>query len=176
MDEVTVSLIILSVEAMKALCRLYGFLLEGSFGPDLTSCLHTALFTSPGHIVVMELLGLISNHLVSLYIISPEYGLVYTIGVCIFGYDGYYAKVLALRLISISWLHFISSLLGLIGENREGDGLRVMGVIYWPMRDLCSSVHILSYLLNSLLVLKIYVCYGLCVHRMSRRFSLIVGG
>jgi hypothetical protein len=80
----------------------------------------------------------------------------YTIGVCVFGYDGYYAKGLALRLIAISWLYFISTLLGLIGENREGYALRVLGVIYWPVRDLCSSVHNLSCLLNSLLVLQSY--------------------
>jgi hypothetical protein len=84
---------------MKALCCPYEFFLEGSFGPDLTDCLHTVLVTSPGRIVVMGLLGLISNHLVSLYIVSPGYGLVYTIGVCVFGYDGYYAKGISLRLI-----------------------------------------------------------------------------
>jgi hypothetical protein len=64
-----------------------------------------------------------------LHIVSPGYGLVYTIGVCVVGYDGYYAKGLALRLISISWLCFISALLGLIGENCEGYALHVLGVI-----------------------------------------------
>jgi hypothetical protein len=119
-------------------------------------CLHTVLVTSPSRICCYGVVGFDLNHLVSLYIVSPGYGLVYTIGVCVFGYDGYYAKGLALRLISISWLFFISALLGLIGENREGYALCVLGVIYWPVRDLCSSVHNLSYLLNSLLVLQSY--------------------
>jgi hypothetical protein len=77
----------------------------------------------------MGLLGLISNHLVSLYIVSHGYGLVYVIGVCIVGYDGYYAKGIALRLIAISWLCFISSLFMLIGENHEGYALHVLSVI-----------------------------------------------
>jgi hypothetical protein len=48
---------------------------------------------------------------------------------CTVGYDGYYAKGLALGLVSISWLCFISTLFGLIGENHEGYALRVLGVI-----------------------------------------------
>jgi hypothetical protein len=77
----------------------------------------------------MGLLGLISNHLVSLYIISPGYGLVHTIDVCVFGYDGYYAKGLALRLISISWLCFYISITWVDWENHEGYALCVLGVI-----------------------------------------------
>jgi hypothetical protein len=77
----------------------YGFLLEGSFGLDLLVV--STQFLSPCLVVfnVMGLLGLISNHLVSLCIISPVYGLVYAIDVCTVGYDGYYSKGISLRLI-----------------------------------------------------------------------------
>jgi hypothetical protein len=95
---------------MKALCCPYGFLLEGSFGPDLLVVSTQFLSPCPVVFVVMGLLGLISNHLVSLHIVSPGYGLIYTIGVCVVGYDGYYAKGLALRLIAISWLYFYISI------------------------------------------------------------------
>jgi hypothetical protein len=91
---------------MKALYFSYGFLLQGSFGQDLLVV--STQFLSPCPIVysLMGLLGLISNHLVSLHIISPRYGLVYTIGVYVVGYDGYYGKGISLRMIFISWLYF----------------------------------------------------------------------
>jgi hypothetical protein len=41
---------------------------------------------------------------------------------------------------------FISTLFSFFGENHEGYALHVLGVIYWPVRNLCSSVHSLSYL------------------------------
>jgi hypothetical protein len=42
------------------------------------------------------------------------------------------AKGLALRLIAISWLCFISTLPWLIGENREGYALRVLVLFIGP--------------------------------------------
>jgi hypothetical protein len=80
--------------------------LEGSSGLELLVVSTQLLSPFPVIFSVMGLLGLISNHLVSLHIVSLGYGLFYTIGVCVVGYDGYYAKGLALRLISISWLCF----------------------------------------------------------------------
>jgi hypothetical protein len=49
----------------------------------------------------MGLLGLISNHLVSLHIVLQTYGLVYAIGFYAIGCGGYYAKMLALGLVAI---------------------------------------------------------------------------
>jgi hypothetical protein len=40
---------------------------------------------------------------------------------------------------------FVSSLL-FFGENCKGYALCGLGVIYWPVRNLCSSIHNLSYL------------------------------
>jgi len=91
---------------MKALCCPCEFFWEGSFGPELTSCLHTSSCHLTHSCCCHGLLGLISNLLVSLYIVSHGYGLVYTIGVCVSGYDRYDAKGLALRLIAILWLCF----------------------------------------------------------------------
>jgi hypothetical protein len=51
----------------------YGFLLEGSFGPDLLVVSTQFLLPCPVIFVVMGLLGLISNNLVSLRIISLGY-------------------------------------------------------------------------------------------------------
>jgi hypothetical protein len=132
MVEVTVSLIILSEEAMKALCCPYEFFLEGSFGPELTGCLHTVLVTSP----VALLLWVVGFDLkppgVTVYRFTWVWAR-YTIGVCVFGYDGYYAKGLALRLIGYFMALFLyQHYLRLIGENHEGYALRVLGVIYWP--------------------------------------------
>jgi hypothetical protein len=80
----------------------------------------------------MGLLGLISNHPVSLHIVSPGYEHVHAIYVCVVVYDGHYAKGLALRLIAILWLYFMTTVLGLIGDNREGHAMRVLGVTRWP--------------------------------------------
>jgi hypothetical protein len=91
---------------MKALCCPYGFLLEGSSDPDLLAVSTQLLSPFLVVFVVMGLLGLISNHLVSLRIVSPGHGLVYTIGICVVVYDGYYSKGIALRLIVISWFCF----------------------------------------------------------------------
>jgi hypothetical protein len=85
----------------------YGFVLEGFIWSRLAGRLHTFLVNIPSRI---WLLGLISNHLVSLYIVSLGYGLIYTIGVCIVGYDGHYAKGIALSLLAISWLCFYISI------------------------------------------------------------------
>jgi hypothetical protein len=80
---------------MKALCRPYWFWLEGFIRSRFVGCLHTFLLIVFSHFVVMGLWGLISNHIMSLHIVSPGYGLVHAIDVHAVGYDGYYAKGLA---------------------------------------------------------------------------------
>ena len=67
----------------------------------------------------------------SLHIISPGYEHVHAIYVCVVVYDGHYAKGLALRLIAISWLCFMTTVLGLIRDNCEGHAMRVLGVTHW---------------------------------------------
>jgi hypothetical protein len=131
---------------MKALCCLYGFLLEGSFGPDLLVVSTQFLSPYPVIFVVMGLLGLILNHLVSLHIVSPGCGLIYVIGVCAVGYDGYYAKRLALGLVSISWLCFYINIIRVDWGKPRGLCPACSRCYYWPVRSLCSSVHNLSYL------------------------------
>jgi hypothetical protein len=91
---------------MKALCFPYEFLLEVSFSLDLLDVSTQFLSPCPVLFVVMGLLGLISNHRVSLHIVSPRHGLVYAIGVYVVGYDGYYSKGISLGLIVISWFFF----------------------------------------------------------------------
>jgi hypothetical protein len=95
---------------MKALCRPYWSWLKGFIRSRLDGCLHTFLVTIPSHFVVMGLLGL--NHLVSLRIVSPGYGFAHAIDGCTMSYDGYYAKGIALRLISISWIYLYQHYLG----------------------------------------------------------------
>jgi hypothetical protein len=127
MVEVTVSLIILSARSHEG-SLLSLLVLVGGFHSVQTcwlsphfSCHHTQSFCCYGVVGFL-------NHLVSLYIVSPGYGFVYTIDVCVVGYDGYYAKGLALRLISISWLCFISALPGLIGKTT-----RVIPCVFWVL-------------------------------------------
>jgi hypothetical protein len=121
---------------MKALCHPYWFWLEGFIRSRFVGCLHTFLVTSPSRVVVHGLLGLISNLLVSLYIVSPGYGLVYTIGVCIFGYDGYDAKGISLRLIAISWLYFYISITRVDWGKLRGLCPVCSQCYYGPMRSL----------------------------------------
>ena len=102
--EVTISFMILYDGIHKVPMLFYDFLLEVSFGPYLLVVSTQLLSPYLVVFVVMGLLGLISNHLVSLCIVSPGYGLVRAIDVCAVGYDSYYAKGLALRLIDFSWL------------------------------------------------------------------------
>jgi hypothetical protein len=52
---------------------------------------------------------------------------------------GYYAKKLALGLVGITWaLHFYQHY-SVLGKNMRVMPLRVLGVGYWPVRNLCSS-------------------------------------
>jgi hypothetical protein len=111
---------------MKALYCPYDFFFEGSFSPDLTVCLHTVLVTMPSCMAIMGLLGLISNHLVSFHIVSPGYGIVYTIGFYIIVLGGYYAKILALGLVVISWICFYIGITQVDWENHEGYALCVI--------------------------------------------------
>jgi hypothetical protein len=130
------------------------FLLKGSFGPNLLVVSTQFLSPCPVIYVVMGLLGLISSHLGSLHIISPRYGLVYAIGFYAVGCSGYYAEMLALGLVAISWLCFISALFGLIGKTT-----RVMGVlivITGQQEAFASYIHFLSYLAICHLVLQSY--------------------
>jgi hypothetical protein len=138
---------------MKALCCLMGFSWRVSFGPDLLVVSTQFLSPYPVVFVVMGLLGLISNHLVSLHIVSPGYGLVYDYwflhswlwwllcqDAC-FRVDCYFMALFYISIIRVDW------------ENHEGYALRVLGVI---IRSLCSSVHSLSYLVNCHPVLQSY--------------------
>jgi hypothetical protein len=70
-------------------------------------------------------------------------------------------------------LIFISALLKLIGEKHEGYTLRVVGVIYWPMRNLYSYVLNLSCLVNCHLVLKIYWCVHHVVSKVSHLLLVV---
>jgi hypothetical protein len=109
--EVTISLMILCSGSHEGYLLFYGFLLKGFIWCRLVGCLHIVLGNLPVVFGVMGLLRLISNHLVSLHIVSTSCRLVYVIGVCAVGYDGYYAKGLALGLIyfhgSILYHHYL---------------------------------------------------------------------
>jgi hypothetical protein len=98
--EVTISLMILCGGSHEGSLASYGILLKGFIRSRFARCIHTFLGNLPVVYGVMGLLCLISNHLVSLHIVSPGCGIVYVISVCAVGYDGYYSKGLALGLIS----------------------------------------------------------------------------
>jgi hypothetical protein len=84
---------------MKALCCPYVFRGFIWYRLDRLSS-HSSCHLTRSH-CCYELLGLISNHLVSLYIVSPGYGIIILL-VSADLVDGYDAKGLVLRLISIS--------------------------------------------------------------------------
>jgi hypothetical protein len=120
----------------------YGFFLEGFIQSRLVGHLHTVLVNIP---IRIWLLRLILNHRGSLLSFSPGRGFVYDCGFCTVGLGGYYAKMMALGLVVISWLYFYISIIQVDWENHEGYALCVLSVI---IRSLCSSVHSLSYLVN----------------------------
>jgi hypothetical protein len=95
---------------MKALCCLMGFV-GGFIRSRLVGHLHTVLVTIPSRICCYGVVGFdFEPPCVTAYRFT-WYGLVYVIGVCTVGYDGYYAKRLALGLVSISWLCFYISII-----------------------------------------------------------------
>jgi hypothetical protein len=52
---------------------------------------------------------------------------------------GYYAKKHALGLLVVPGLCISISIIRLLGKNTRVMPLRVLGVGYWPVRNLCSS-------------------------------------
>jgi hypothetical protein len=93
----------------------------------------------------MVLLCMILTTFGSLHIILHLFvGSFYVIGIFTIGYGGYYANILSLGLVFVSWLCFYINIIQFFGENHEGYALRVLGVVYWQVRNLCSSIHSLS--------------------------------
>jgi hypothetical protein len=77
----------------------------------------------------MGLLCLILNHLGSLLSFLPGRGLLYDFGFCTVGYGGYYAKMLALGLVAITWLCIFTSIIHFFGKTTRVIPMRVLGVI-----------------------------------------------
>jgi hypothetical protein len=110
---------------MKALCHPYWFCLEGFIWSRLTGHLHTVPVNLSSRIWLRHL---ILEPPWVITIVSPGYGLVHVVDVRALGYDGYYAKGLALRLIAFMALFYLN-IFWVDWENHEGYTLRVLGVI-----------------------------------------------
>jgi hypothetical protein len=131
---------------MKALCCLYGFLLEGFIRSRLVSRLHTVLVTIPGRNCFYG---------VCCVILEPP------LGHCISFFTWSWARFISLvsaqlvmvAIMPIIFLRvgcyylssaFISALFSFWGKPR-GLCPACSRCYYWPVRSLCSSVHNLSY-------------------------------
>jgi hypothetical protein len=130
--EVTISLMILSGGSHEGSLLSYGFLLEGFYSIQTcwssphSSCKHTQSYL----VVVFDL-----NHLGSLLSFSPGRGSCMIVVSAQIGLGGYYAKMIALGLVVISWLCFYIIIMQVDWENHEGYALHVLSVI---IRSLCS--------------------------------------
>jgi hypothetical protein len=106
---------------MKALCCLYGFLLEGLIPYGLFGCLLIVLVTIPSFIWFMGLLCKFLTTFGELHIIFHlVLGLFYVIGLCTVGYGGYYVKRLSLGLVAITLSLHLYYHYSVFGENHEG--------------------------------------------------------
>jgi hypothetical protein len=77
----------------------------------------------------MWLLCFILNHLGSLLSFTPGRGIVYDFGFCTVGYGGYYAKMLALALVAITWLCIFTNIILVFGKNTKVIPMRVLEII-----------------------------------------------
>jgi hypothetical protein len=132
---------------MKALCCLYGFLLEGFIPSGLVGHLHTVLVTIPSRIwcygvVVFDF----EPPWVTAYRFPPGRGLV----LCYWSLHSWLWWLLcqeACFRVGFYYmaLHFYISIIQFLGKPR-GLCPACSRCYYWPVRSLCSSVHNLSYL------------------------------
>jgi hypothetical protein len=123
-----------------ALCCLYGFLLEGFTLFSLVGHLLTVMVTTPSCIWCYGVVVYVLNHLlVTAYLFHLVVGSFCVIGIHTVGYGWLLCQEACFRVVGSTWaLHFYQHY-SLLGKNMRVMPLRVLGVGYWPVRNLFSS-------------------------------------